>query len=78
MKQRYHLCSIKVKSSVERELGDIELEGEMDLLLNLNEAGQELCALKDGQLKLGVPPAAKRKRKRYGPALVGNKSTIWD
>lgn len=49
-------------SSVERKFGDTELEGEMDLLLNLNEAGQELCALKDGQLKLGVAPAATGKR----------------
>ena len=28
----------------------------------LDEAGQELCALKDGQLKLGVPPAATGER----------------
>lgn len=54
-------------SSVERKLGDIELEGEMGLFLSLNEAGQELCALKHGQLKLGVPRAATGEREMDWP-----------
>lgn len=49
-------------SSVEWKLGDIQLEEEVDLLLNLTEAGQELCALQDGQLNFGGAPVVAQER----------------
>ena len=50
-------------SWVEWKLGDIQLEEEVDLLLKLTEAGQELCALQDGQLNFaGATCGCPRKR----------------